>query len=348
MPGAVGLGFEPVKDRQVPEIKGTLWVDRASAELRALEYEYVNVPSTVRAPGLGGRSEFARLAGGGWIIRDWYIRMPDRVDFQRRPAARRDVRTDSIVGYVDDGGSARPLGDASVLVGEAAARTSGSTSVTLHEVRLRVVSSSGAPIEGALIAIAELDSTVSTGPGGQVRLTDVAEKQLRLRLRAIGHAPTSAVIALPGAQRTVDTTLPMAVMAQRLDSIVVTEAAVPVRGKMEGFEQRRKEGFGRFLTLEDLEDPLRGKLDLQLRKLGRVRLMPIGYGGYAAAALKPNEMGDVCYMTIYVDGVPIPAPVDLRHIQIKTLQGVEVYHSQAELPPQYTGPACGVILLWTK
>jgi hypothetical protein len=91
-PGAVGLGFEPVKGRRVPEIKGTLWVDRGSAELRMLDYEYVNVPSAVRTPGLGGRSEFARLATGDWIIKDWYIRLPDRVDRQRRPGARIEVR----------------------------------------------------------------------------------------------------------------------------------------------------------------------------------------------------------------------------------------------------------------
>jgi len=53
MPNAVGLGFEPVKGRRVPEIKGTLWVDRGSSELRVLDYEYVNVPISVRAPGLG-------------------------------------------------------------------------------------------------------------------------------------------------------------------------------------------------------------------------------------------------------------------------------------------------------
>lgn len=36
-PSLVGLAFEPVKGRQVPDVKGTLWLDRRSTELRFLE-----------------------------------------------------------------------------------------------------------------------------------------------------------------------------------------------------------------------------------------------------------------------------------------------------------------------
>jgi hypothetical protein len=126
---------------------------------------------------------------------------------------------------------------------QARARAAEST-VTLHDVRVTVKSSGGSPIEGALIAAAELDSTARTNAAGQARFTDVAEQRLRLRLRAIGYAPLSAVIAFSGDRRSIDTTFVMTAVAQRLDSIVVTEKAEPVRGKMEGFERRRKEGFG--------------------------------------------------------------------------------------------------------
>jgi hypothetical protein len=193
MPNAVGLGFEPVKGRRVPEIKGTLWVDRGSSELRVLDYEYVNVPISVRAPGLGGRSEFARLLTGDWIIKDWYIRLPDRVDRQRRPSARLEARADTVVGFIDDGGSARPIGDASVLVAEAGARTSSGSTVTLHEVRVTVKSSSGLPIEGALVAVAELDTTErdECARPGAIRRCGRAPPPLRVRrsgMRPLGAA----------------------------------------------------------------------------------------------------------------------------------------------------------------
>jgi hypothetical protein len=369
MPDAVGLGFEPVKGRKVPEIKGTLWVDRASAELRTLTYEYVNVPSAVRAEGLGGRLEFQRLPGGSWIIRDWYIRMPDRVDLQRRPAARRQVaaQADTIVGFVDNGGTARPRGDASVQLSEAAARTTQAT-VILRDVRIRVTSSAGTPIEGALIAVAELDTTITTGPGGHAVLSDVSSSRLRLRLRAIGHSPLSAVILREGHRRQFDTTFTMTATVQQLDSIVVTEKPDLFRlGKMEGFERRRKEGFGRFLTMEQLHDPLRPTLDQQLRRFGRIRLMPCGFGYAAASSVggappgqlatcRPPYVDDVCYMSVYLDGAlyysnatPGP-PLDLSRMNILNFQALEVYRSPAEMPVEYnaTGSGCGVILLWTR
>lgn len=366
MPGLVGLGFEPVKGRDVPEIKGTLWVDRATAELRTLAYDYVNVPRSVDAKGLGGKLEFERLPSGGWIIRDWYIRMPDRVDL--RPGARRPASGQpfTIVGFVDDGGTARPMGDASALVSETVARTSQASQV-LRDVRVRVMSSDGTPIEGALVAVAELDTTVRSGAGGQLRLSDVALDRLRLRIRAIGHTPLSAVITLAGNRRQVDTTLTLTVIAQRLDSIVVTERAEPVLGKMEGFERRRKEGFGRFLTMEQLHDPLRPTLDQQLRRFGRIRIVPCK-GGYAAAGLggapaeqvatckNPPYVDDVCFMSVYIDGAlyfsnDMPGlPFDLSGMSIMNFQGLEVYRSAAEMPVEYnaTGSYCGVILLWTK
>ena len=168
-PELIGLGFEPTKGRHVPEIKGTMWVDRVSAELRTLEYQYVNAPPSVQSRDLRGRIDFQRMANGLWIIRDWYIRLPDRVYVQRRVGARLPIgeRGDTIVGFIDDGGTARPVGDASVLVPGPEVRTA-RTSVILRDVRLSLVSSAGAPVEGALVAVAELDSTLRSGVDGRV------------------------------------------------------------------------------------------------------------------------------------------------------------------------------------
>jgi hypothetical protein len=277
------------------------------------------------------------------------------------------MQRDTVVGFIDDGGTARPLGDASGELAEASARTT-KTTVVLHDVRVRLISSAGTPIEGALVAVAELDTTVRSGATGQVRLSDVPSGRLRLRVRAIGHTPLSAVISLAEDRRQIDTTLTLAVMAQRLDSIVVTERADSfVSGKMEGFERRRREGFGRFLTMEQLHDPLRGTLDLQLRKFGRLWLVRSDcVWGYSAASLGGAPPGsrascngrllDVCYMTVYLDGalyysadMPGP-PLDISSFNPLHLQAVEVYRSPAEIPVEYnaTNSGCGVILLWTR
>ncbi|HET7464831.1 MAG TPA: carboxypeptidase regulatory-like domain-containing protein [Longimicrobium sp.] len=74
--GEIGLSFEPVSGAR-PDVRGTLWLDRASAELRRMEYRYTQVPGLRReADAAGGRMEFARLPDGRWIVGRWTIRMP--------------------------------------------------------------------------------------------------------------------------------------------------------------------------------------------------------------------------------------------------------------------------------
>lgn len=74
--GLIGLAFEPVRGRRVSDVEGVLWVDRASAELRLMEFEYTRPPVRGRAGVPGGRMEFQRLPDGRWITSSWVIRMP--------------------------------------------------------------------------------------------------------------------------------------------------------------------------------------------------------------------------------------------------------------------------------
>ncbi len=78
--GLVGLAFEPVGGRTLPDVAGVLWVDRAAAELRRLEFDYVNLPQRVPPGAVGGRVEFARLPNGAWMVPRWWIRMPAAIE----------------------------------------------------------------------------------------------------------------------------------------------------------------------------------------------------------------------------------------------------------------------------
>jgi len=74
--GLVGLAFEPVRGRRVPDIAGTLWIDQATAALRRLEFSYVNMPGSLSETSSGGEVHFSGLPKGTWIVREWSIRMP--------------------------------------------------------------------------------------------------------------------------------------------------------------------------------------------------------------------------------------------------------------------------------
>ena len=75
-PGALGLDFESAGRPRHVEIRGTLWLDAGSKELRSLDFTFVNLPISAPDTLLGGHIDFTRLATGGWIIPSWNIRMP--------------------------------------------------------------------------------------------------------------------------------------------------------------------------------------------------------------------------------------------------------------------------------
>lgn len=95
--GMLALEFEPVRNRRVPDIRGTLWLDAATAELRRLEFTYVNVPTSRDAGSAGGEIVFAGLPNGTWIVREWSIRMP-------MVAVARDASRMMVTGYQVQGG----------------------------------------------------------------------------------------------------------------------------------------------------------------------------------------------------------------------------------------------------
>ena len=73
----VGVGFRPASERRhVSDIEGTFWIDRASGELRLLEFRYTNLPSVADRAAPGGTVEFLRLPSGSWLVNRWHIRMP--------------------------------------------------------------------------------------------------------------------------------------------------------------------------------------------------------------------------------------------------------------------------------
>lgn len=72
----VGLRFEPVRKRKLPDINGVLWLDRATSELRRLEYGYTGLESWVPVARIGGWIDFRRLPNGAPLIAAWQIRAP--------------------------------------------------------------------------------------------------------------------------------------------------------------------------------------------------------------------------------------------------------------------------------
>jgi hypothetical protein len=80
--GLFGLGFSPSKKGGASDVRGVLWVDRGSAELRSLEFAFTDPPRArstyVRGRRItaGGSMSFRRLPSGEWIVQTWSMQMP--------------------------------------------------------------------------------------------------------------------------------------------------------------------------------------------------------------------------------------------------------------------------------
>ena len=155
--GLVGLSFEPVPSRRVPEIAGALWADSATLELRELEYRYVRAPLPIEVRDIGGRLELEKLPSGGWIERRWSIRMP------RLRAVERFV---VLEGYLESGARAHVVEGGPLRAPAPALRfgPEGAIAGVVHD------SLSGAPMSGASVLLRALGRRATTDAAGRFTL----------------------------------------------------------------------------------------------------------------------------------------------------------------------------------
>jgi len=99
----IGLSFTPARGRTLPDITGTLWIDRTTAMLHYLDFTYTRLPQELVAPRAGGRIEFLRVPSGAWIVRDWVIRMPVAQVKQRLMGMGTQLE---VVSFKETGGNA--------------------------------------------------------------------------------------------------------------------------------------------------------------------------------------------------------------------------------------------------
>jgi Carboxypeptidase regulatory-like domain len=160
--GQIGLAFQPIPEKKKPDIKGVLWMDEKSAELRTLEFNYTWLPNGVRPADFGGTVSFFRMPGGRWIVRSWKIRMPEfgnQRTVQTADGSYVSVGRSSspVVARISEEGGAVPL---STLMGQ------------VGQVRGTVVMDTitNKPIAGITVALEGTGDSTTTGVDGGFEL----------------------------------------------------------------------------------------------------------------------------------------------------------------------------------
>jgi hypothetical protein len=165
--GYVGLAFQPVPERKKPDIKGVLWMDARTNQLRTVEFTYSWLPNELRPADFGGTVSFFRLPGGRWIVRSWRIRMPE-FGYQRAGFMNRS--SSPVVVRISEEGGAVPL---NTLLNQAG------------DVRGTVVldTVSNRPIAGITVALEGTSDSTRTATDGSFDLPFVAPGSYTLVLR---------------------------------------------------------------------------------------------------------------------------------------------------------------------
>ncbi len=185
---------------------------------------------------------------------------------------------------------------------------------------------------------------VTTGENGRFRVVVIPAGQYILMLHRVGYAPVSAGIQIGDAD-TLRLSFTMRRIVTALDTMVVSAKAMVAR--MTEFDERRKLGFGTFITAEQIEGRHAVALGDVLRTIPSVNVVDGGSNTQLAFSTRTSS----CPMQIVIDGVQLPTPANLRALPPPSdIMGMEVYAGPATIPLRYksSNSGCGVILIWTK
>jgi hypothetical protein len=202
-PGLVGLGFEPVPNRKVSDVRGVLWLEAGTLRLRVLEFTYTRPPDPLPLNGLSGHVEFMPLPTGPWIVSRWWIRMARAARVVMQFPDALPVLESRVLGFRENGGQVVTITSARGSVLYAADRAILAGTV-LDSSR------AGAPLGRALVALRGTGREVRADTRGRFELSapfdgTYAVALAHPRLDSLGIELAPVVVTLARGSRTVVT-----------------------------------------------------------------------------------------------------------------------------------------------
>ncbi len=230
---------------------------------------------------------------------------------------------------------------------------------------------SGSPIEGAVVEDMLTGVSSVTSSTGTMSLFFLPDGGSMVRIKKLGFGVQTLTIGISPAD-----TAPVTVVlphATELPTVVVKDSA-PVRtsAMMTSFETHRKQGFGQFITADELRkadnqnmaNVLASKLTGLMSRPGRLSstFLVSTRKTCSGRALNACHLPD-CYVTVYTNGIKTfdytslgTAPgaenliPDFARLNVSDYGAVEFYAGGAILPEGVTptNSDCGVLMLWTR
>jgi TonB family protein len=205
----------------------------------------------------------------------------------------------------------------------------------------------GAAIVGAQIVVAGNGTRTSSDEQGRFVLGALPRGTVHLTVRRLGFRPTAMDWLLAPNSPPLDVRL--ATLAQSLAAVEVREHREPSDARLAGFNARRARKVGHFVTRSDLERKNGFNLTDVMRDVPGARVITMRGALGKTVLLR----GSTCPPLVFIDGFPASAgPFDLDMVNLKSVEGIEVYAGAASVPMELIGPRgleqCGVIAIWSR
>ena len=266
------------------------------------------------------------------------------------------ARVDLALSRQDSAARADALGDsANVALGAAGTAS----------LRGTVLGADGRVMRDALVSVLGTQRSGRTDAAGAFKIDRIPAGTRTVEVRSIGWEPmTVAMDFSTNAAR--DTSLSIGRQAQVLAQVDVNRTAVlPSFMERSGFEIRRQQGMGAFLTEQDIKKHTFSDFSEVLRGLRglHVTYTPGGPFPFLNGISDFNQVR--CIPNVYLDGASFPISTpgprgptpdyesyrQLRGILYpEAIKGIEVYSNPGTIPAQYdmtSSTGCGSIVIWT-
>ena len=205
----------------------------------------------------------------------------------------------------------------------------------------------GTPVVGAQLIGPTITVRAVTGPDGRYVMTNVVGL-VQIDVRRLGFRPRS-IEARVAASGTTTLDIVLIALPTSLPTVVIRDHHEASDSRLAGFNERRAQRVGHFITRDQIErERVYGLIDL-LRNEPSVRVTTLRGGRGRSIVLR----GMNCPPLVVVDGFPASAgPFDLDMIDLSSVEGIEIYSSAASVPSELMGPRgleqCGVIAIWSR
>ncbi|HVB29927.1 MAG TPA: TonB family protein [Gemmatimonadaceae bacterium] len=234
---------------------------------------------------------------------------------------------------------------AALLLGAApVARAQGAASVGI--IRGTVRDSADRPVVGADVAVGP-EIRTRTDSAGAFELRNVPVGSRVLLVRRLGYAPLTSFWDVGDSPLVLD--LRVHAFPAVLPAVHVTaRTAQPYDARLAGFNARRAEKLGYYITQADIAKGNTFRMTDALLRIPGVRVITMP-GELGTSVTLP---GSRCAPLVIVDGFPAAlGRFDLNMIDLSTVEGVEVYPYGSAVPAELMGPfgmeGCGVIAIWS-